>query len=187
MIYKVSKTPLFEDNPGLKSNEVFSECTERELRYIFLLYDIESPYIKMGFEDRKEKAALQAGYRKETGGKRFDKNARHVLDGKSRRVNAAIQEFKSIQRSANTNFAVLAALQAHIDRNIKFLEDSDDVSVTDMVKLNKMAVDLEGLIQTKVNIERILDIDGSLNDDIEEEVVGNVSMLDQYNVERDNQ
>ena len=63
MIYRVNKEPLFEVNPGLQSNEIFADCTERELRYIFLLYDIESPYIKMGFKDRKEKAALEAGYR----------------------------------------------------------------------------------------------------------------------------
>jgi len=181
MIYKVTKDPLFETNPGLASNAIFKECTERELRYIFLLYDIESPFIKMRFVDRKAKAALEAGYRKEKDGKRFDKNARQVLDGKTRRVNAAIQEFKTIQLAANTNYAVLAALKAQIDRTITFIETASSESAKELLDINKLATGLEGLIQTKLNIERLLNVEDTIEDDENQEMVDNLSMLDKLN------
>ena len=74
MIYKIEKgKTVFESNEGLESNDIFAKCNERELKYVFLLHDIDSPYIKMRFKDRKLKAAAEAGYRKEKGGKRYDK------------------------------------------------------------------------------------------------------------------
>lgn len=186
MIYKLEKdVPVLESNVGLKTNELFADCTDRELRYIFLLYDLGSPYIKMGFKDRKEKAALEAGYRKEKDGKRFDKNARHVLDGKSRRVNAAIQEFKQIQLAANTNYAVLAALKAQIDRTVSFLETTSTTDPGDMLKINKLATELEGLIKAKLSIEKLLDVVDVDEEEEQEEVNSNLSMLDQMNVEQE--
>lgn len=185
MIYKVeSDKTVFDSNPGLDSNEVFSECTDRELKYVFLLYDIESPYIKMRFKDRQEIAAMKAGYRREKDNNRFDRNARPVLNGKSRRVNKAVEEFKRIQKSANTNYSVLQALKNQIDRNLAFLDNADveEVSVDEMIKLNKLAGGLQDLIQTKVNIENILQVGGDDETD-DEDVSDNLSELDKFNFE----
>ena len=186
MIYKIEKgKTVFESNPGLDSNERFSKCTDRELRYIFWLYDIESPYIKMRFKDRQIKAALEAGYRKEGDGKRFDKNARAVLSGTIPKIENAIEEFLSIQRVSNINYSVLTTISNHIDRNLRYLEvvDETKLKVTEMVNLNKIAAGLEDLIQTKINIEAILNIDAAEEEDVQ--ITGTLSMLDQVNVEED--
>jgi hypothetical protein len=187
MLYKIEdgKT-VFESNTGLDSNEIFAKCSDRELRYVFLLYDVESPYIKMRFKDRQDKAASQAGYKKEKDGKRFDKNARAVLNGSRITVRRAIQEFKQIQQSSNTNFAVLETLKTQIERNITFIEkvDEDKLTVKEMIDLNKLANGLKDLIQTKVNIEAILNIDPNVEEEQgQEELVGNLSMLDQVNMD----
>lgn len=185
MIYKIEKdVDVKETNEGLKANEIFNKCTDRELRYIFLLYDIESPYIKMRFEDRKTKAALDAGYRMEKGGKRFDKNARQVLDGKSRRVNEAIKEFRTIQLASNTNYAVISALTAQIDRTVSFIEGASTDNVKEMLDINRLASGLEGLIQTKVNIERILQVEDIQDLEEDDETLTNLSTLDQVNTEQ---
>ena len=188
MIYKIEKgTSVFKSNEGLDSNAVFSQCVDRELKYVFLLHDIDSPYIKMRYKDRVLKAAAEAGYRKEAGGKRFDKNARAVISGGSARVKAAITEFLKIQKASNTNYSVLTNITTQIDRTMTYLESKDISSMTvkEMLELNKLATSLQDLIATKINIEAILNIDGSGEDDEADKIPEHLSMLDQINLEQE--
>lgn len=186
MIYKIEKDKtVFESNSGLDSNPIFEKCSDREMKYIFWLYDIDSPYIKMRFEDRQQKAAGEAGYKRESDRKRFDKNARAVFAGGVSRVEAAIKEFRKIQNTSNINFAVLAALTTQIERNINFIENAkeSELNAKIMLDLNKLAGGLQDLIQTKVNIEEILNVDGGLNSEEEEAMPEHLSTLDQMNIE----
>jgi hypothetical protein len=187
MLYKIENgKTVFESNPGLDSNEVFAKCSDRELRYVFLLYDVESPYINMRFKDRQHKAASEAGYKKEKDGKRFDRNAREVLKGSRIVVRRAIAEFKLIQQSSNTNYSILETVKTQIERNLNFIENVDEekMTVKEMIDLNKLTNGLQELIQTKVNIETILNVDPNVEEEQgQDELVGNLSMLDQVNIE----
>lgn len=188
MIYKIEKDKtVFESNEGLDTNPAFEKCSDRELKYVLWLYDIDSPYVKMRFVDRQHKAAMEAGYRKEKGNKRFDKNARLLFAGAVARVELAIKEFRNIQNASNTNFAVLAALTTQIERNINFIENAkgSELKVKEMLDLNKLASGLQDLIQTKVNIEDILNIDGGAATGEEEAMPEFLSILDQVNLEEE--
>lgn len=187
MIYKIEKgKTVFESNEGLETNQLFAKCSDREMKYIFWVYDIDSPYVKMRFKDRQHKAGMEAGYKKEKDGKRFDKNARIAMFGGSPKVQAAIREFRKIQIAGNTNYAVLNALTTQIERNITYIEEADakEMKVADMIKLNQLANGLKDLIQTKVNIEDILNIDGGLDEE-EDDMPEFLSVVDQMNIEEE--
>jgi hypothetical protein len=185
MIYKVNpKKSIFETNPGLDTNALFAACTDRELKYIFLVYDIEGPYAKMRLDDRKKKVAYEVGYKKERGGRRFDKNGRKVLNGSIAKVNHAITEFISIQKKANRNYSFLQAIDNQIEETLKFLQ-SEDSRKDAKTRLDaiKLAKDLKSLIETKLAIEALLGIE--LEETKEEaQVTHELSRLDEVNIER---
>lgn len=97
MLFKVTKGDFFEDNPEAKSNEKFVACTSREMKYVCLVYDYGSPYRNMGLQERKVKALLEGGFKMERDGKRPDKYAREVMNGKWPKVQDAIKEFMGMQ------------------------------------------------------------------------------------------
>jgi hypothetical protein len=181
MIYRVTSKDIFEDNPGLLSNVKLADCSDRELKYIFLLYDYESPYAKMSFEVRKNKAASEAGYLKEKTGKRFDRNARDTMTGKRPRIQEAIGEFKIIQDSTNKEMAIVVALDAQIDNITKFIaQPSDDVNI--IQKGQKIAESLPKLLENRRRIREILNM---VVDEEDTTIMAsdNISTLDEVNDE----
>ena len=185
MIYKVTDGDVFEDNPGLDSNEKFAKCTSRELKYIFLLYDFKSPYSKMSFNMRQEKAGIEAGFRKEKDGKRFDKNARQVISTTpTARVKAAIAEFKAIQSASNKDLAILAAIDEQIEYIIGYLDNptpaGESKSQPDRIKKNiDIMQKLPQLLEVRKKIEVILELAAAE----EEGSTKEVSTLDEVNQE----
>lgn len=177
MIYKVTKKDIFEDNPQLMAVSKFADCSDRELKYIFLLYDYDSPYAKMSFNLRQEKALAEAGYHREKGGKRFDKNAREVMTGKRARVNEAIGEFSIIQKSANKERALVMALDEQLDHIIQFLkEPASDINT--IQKLVKVVNDIPKLLETRKRIKEVLNLAEEEHDAAL--LQRQVSLLDKY-------
>lgn len=54
MLYKIeSSKPLRETNGNIDANPIFAKYNDRVLRYVFLMFDYDSPYRRMPMEARK--------------------------------------------------------------------------------------------------------------------------------------
>lgn len=121
MLFKVTKGDFFEDNPETKSNDKFTGCTSREMKYICLVYDYGSPYRNIGLQERKIKALLESDFRMERDGKRPDKYARELMNGKHPKVQDAIREFMGMQRDEDKELG--DAINAQIKEMRDFLSN----------------------------------------------------------------
>jgi len=93
MLYKITEKDIREDNDNIDATPEFRDCNSRELKYLFLTYDFESPLRQLSIEDRKEQAAENAGYKRENV-KRMDRNAREVMGEKEKYIRLAKAAFK---------------------------------------------------------------------------------------------
>lgn len=101
MLYKIREgKSVFDINTGLKNVAEFKKLSDRDMEYIFWVYDYESLYRKLPIGDRKFKSALRAGFLTEVtsaGKVILDRTARDVLNGRVAKINVAIRAFKEAQ------------------------------------------------------------------------------------------
>ena len=95
-----SENNIFTENPELKMTQFLSKVNNREMKWIVLVYDYESPLSQMPLPIRKIKAG------KMTGWSFNDKNEpqgtlKTIIEGKSDKLNRAIIEFKGLQFDEN--------------------------------------------------------------------------------------
>ena len=168
MLFKVvPNQSIFETNPEMEVIEAFMKCTERDMKYICLVYDYKSPLRQMPIIQRKEKAIIDAGYGMEKDMKRPNRRAREITGGKRRVVQEAIKEFLSIQHDDDKELALAVATQIHQFQ--VFLKQPDKTAV----ELEKAIKIIEKLPQIKKNqreLEEVLRLR-------EEEELGNNRIL----------
>lgn len=115
MQYKlVSGKDPFELNPGLRAIAKFNELTDRQMFFVILVADTDwdNPLRTFPEKQRREKAAIAAGYLMEADGKRPDKNARDIINGKLDKVEKAIAEYRNLHFDEDE--ANLAAINQQI-------------------------------------------------------------------------
>lgn len=101
MRYKITKN-LRQDNPELDSVEAFLPLDEDVLKWIFLVYDYDTPYSKIDLKDRKVTVAFKVGFKtKPKNAGELLKKYQDIIDGKNEDVNRAVQEFRSQIRDEN--------------------------------------------------------------------------------------
>lgn len=93
MLYKVSTKDVREDNNNIDATPAFTVLTSKQLKYIFLTYDFDTPLRQLSLVDRKEQAAQNAGYAREDA-TRMGKAARSIMAGKDKKVEVGIIAFK---------------------------------------------------------------------------------------------
>jgi hypothetical protein len=95
----VSGKDPFELNPGLRAIPQFNKLTDRQMFFVCLVADTDrdNPIVTQPERQRRERAAMIAGYPMEADGKRPDKNARDIINGKINSVEDAIVEYKRNQ------------------------------------------------------------------------------------------
>ncbi len=175
MLFKITDKPLYEENPSLNAVPEFREKSERMLRYVFLVYDFDSPYRKIPLEKRKEKCVILAGYKYESDGKRLDKNARDIISGNNVTVNTIINAFMGLQD--NTEKAMLAALDEQLYEWIELMKKKNkSIKESDLVL--KISKELPGFMRRKQELEDI--VDGRVGDESPEESKP-MSTLDEVN------
>jgi hypothetical protein len=96
MLFKVTSKKLYEDNPEILGIAEFDKVDDRLLKWIFFVYDYESPYRKIPFDQRKDLVADKYLF-SETKGTKFDKLCKEALVGKYPPVQKAIAAFKEMQ------------------------------------------------------------------------------------------
>lgn len=186
MLFKVTKNDIFQDNPELSMLGDLVNLTDRQMKYICFVYDYESPFRKLPLDERKERAADLVGYKYEKGGKRFDVNARNLLNGKVAGVEKAIPFFLSLQKDSDA--ALLNAVESQIQQIVAFAVQPDKKSA-DIEKGIKFVKELPALRKTLNELKAIvepIDDDNKLTSEGEEEVKV-LSTLDKLNIKRTEQ
>jgi hypothetical protein len=174
MIFKIESTKdVFESNPSLKAFEKMSVCSSRELKWIFLTYDYETPLRNIPIYNRKETAARMAGFLNEPNTNKLDKNARNTIFGKIEKVNQAIEEFMSIQYDEEQD--LLSAYREQREQAIAVMKKKDkDVKDWDLaLKLTKILPDL---LSAKKELEKKLGMREETSSSVEEESLSTLDM-----------
>jgi hypothetical protein len=171
MIFKVSKNDFFEDNPSAKAVEAFVVCSSREMKYICLVYDYESPYRKLPLNERKLKAVYESEFRMETGGKRPDKYAREMMSGKITKVQHAIKAFMALQPDKEKELAKA------LDSQLEEIQKEWRIAVQLLEKMPKILKDRKEVLDI-LQLREELNTDSGMAD-IEEPL----SELEQFNTE----
>lgn len=178
MLFKVSETPLFEENPELNSVPEFVGKSERMLKYVFLVYDYDSPYRKIPFEQRKNKCIIVAGYKLESDGKRLDKNAREIVSGANATVAQITKVFMELQ--GNPEKDTLAAYDAQICEWKELMQKKNKTDKEREYVLKVMSKLPEFMNKRK----ELLSIIGDISSDTQlEEISRPMSTLDEVNSE----
>lgn len=128
MRYKITED-IKKDNPEIQDIPELMAIPNRTLKYIFYVYDFDSPYRNMELSKRKNRALDVSGFKKESDGSRWDKNAREVYDEKSEDVRKAVRIFIDIQDNIEKMI-----LQAYDCQLSDFIELMNKKSKTDEEK-----------------------------------------------------
>jgi len=166
MLFKIeSSKDTFELNPELKAIEEFERLTDKQMKYVILATDYKSPFRKLSPEEKKYQAALAAGYKLETSGKRLDNNARNLVQGKVGSVEAGIKKYRELQR--DEDYETLLSLSSLIAQ----VRDANNLPNKSMLDL-KAVVDmnigkLDKLMKTKKELEDVLEMreDATMQDE----------------------
>jgi len=177
----VAKVPVRESNPGIEAIEEFNDISDRNLRYIFLVYDYDSPFKQLPIDERKKKVALHVGFKTEKGRTMLDKNARDIMNDKVEYIQKETKKFKELLFDQDREtFISISELIVNISNFIRV--PSKDAG--ELEKKAKMAQQLTSLTQTRQQLAQILGIrsetiDGQ--DEKKEEI--RLSTLERFNEE----
>jgi hypothetical protein len=180
MLLKLTDKPIREENPWISKFPALNACTDRQLTYIALAFDYDSPFRKLPREDWKEKSALKAGYKYEKDGKRPDKNMRELLQGKVDTVVAGILEYSTLQYDADKEMA--EAMDSQIAQFVAFLK-KDNKTDKERDEALAYAKALPELKKKKDELRRSIE---NVGETLEEELdeLGHISTLDRVHLEK---
>jgi hypothetical protein len=177
MLFKVTDRDIREDNDGIDAIPAFRGLNSKQLKYIFLTYDFDTPLKQLSLQERKEQAAENAGYSRENA-KRMNKNARDLMNGKVKSVEAAIPVFKSMLRDLDRE-----ALEAY-DTNLEnyMAQMKIKPSTKEEWDINtKVTAQYEKLLIGRKRILENLNLRADFMENEKEEVdEGELSTLDKY-------
>lgn len=179
MLFKVTDAPLRDDNDGLDAISEFIGVSDRNLKWVFLVYDYDTPYKQLPMQKRKERVASRLGFRLEKDGKRFNRPARVVIGGTNKQVNDATEAFKMlIYDDDRETYQSVCDLITNIRDYIR----EKSTSSGDYQKKMVMAEKLPKLEETKKSLAQILDIRTERVDESEENTADEgLSTLDKVN------
>jgi len=183
-IFEKGKT-LREANPGIDSIYDFSMISDKNLLYIYFVYDWASPLYRMGLQDKKVAAWRESGDNFE--GNRPSKHARSIMNMDVAIMNKAIAKFVFIQRLSDQDRAVVEALQHQIEEITRSMAvpSKDTKELKDKVAIAKILLDL---INQRKQIAKALDLRGGDEEvNAEKEIDREMSALDKFNEDADNE
>lgn len=156
----------FELNPGALAIEDFKNLTPQQFTFVCLIADTDydNPLKTLPEQLRREKAVKVAGYGMESDGKRFDKNARNMINGKVETVEKAIITYRDNQFDEDK--AALEAVDKQIEEARKLMRSDKEAIAVKMgdpelaFKLANQAIKLgEGiakLMATKKELKKLI-------------------------------
>ena len=181
MLYKIEHDKsIIDTNPELKSIKEFDNCTDRQLKWVFLTYDYKTPYKGMKFEERKLKVAMDVGYKYEKGERRLDKNARNLLNGNTGTVQAAIKQFMEMQWDEDRE--TLNAYDQQLEELRSFLKEKDKNHAAIKTAISVMK-ELVGLQKLRRDLMESLGLQADITIEEVDDTTLSKSVLDQVNAE----
>lgn len=137
MLFKVHHDKDFKEiNPGHEAIPELERLTSKQLVFVALVADAESPLRTLPDKRRREEAARLAGYPMEEGNKRLDKNGRNLVDGKVPTVEAAIIAYKELQYDEQR--AMLDSVDAQIQRALYLIQaDHEELCMSEKTTTTK--------------------------------------------------
>ena len=186
MIFDVAQPELLRaNNPSIDSIPAFVDLTNRQLTYIFLAFDFNTPLRTINPKDRKQTAAILAGYKMQKDGKRGDKNMRMVVAGEVDPVERGIESFRAIQGDQDRD--TLDAFDHQMEQFRVALRSDPIGGTAQQIKADreirlKIQKELVSLSRLRKDLIRELDIK-ELSEDQEDDNVKKLCTLDRVNQE----
>lgn len=168
MYYKlIAGQDFFELNPGLRVVPAFKDLTDMQMKYICLVCDPshDNPVRTLQGKTKREKAAVLAGYKLETDGKRLAKQGREIVDGKNRNIEAGIVNFKALHYDEKTD--TYESINNQIGQIRDFLKSKQE----DPIQLKRgllLGAQLPELVEAKQKLERLLGVNQNNTPQLEE-------------------
>lgn len=177
MLYIITQNDIRKDNPSIDAIPEFAKCNDRELKYVVLTYDYDSPYRKLKFADKQKRAATAAGYKKEKNRDILDRNARIAMTGGNPKVQAAIIAYKETQRDMDKEILLTIdqQIELYMDQLRSVPESAQDWNLR--LKINK---EWKLLVKDRQEIATLLSLRGEEEEELEE-VNEELSTLDKLN------
>lgn len=162
MYYKISyDKDIFEENPGLRAVEEYAKLSDKQMKFVILVCDPshDNPVRTRIGKDRREKAAILAGYKMETDGKRLDRNARAVANGEVPSIEKAIAKFQELH--FNEKQDLLESMESQISEIRDFLKEKKGGDPKKLKAAIEFGTKLPELVEAKLKLESTLN--ASLN------------------------
>lgn len=174
MLFSITNKPLYKDNPEILGISEFDSVDDRLLKWIFFVYDYESPYRKIPFEQRKELIADKYLF-SESKGTKFDKLCKEALKGQYPPVQKAIAAFKEMQYDDDRETLESVKLAIRDLREMLGKPASNFKEAKDKADLGSK---IRQLAEEKKMLEQLFELRGS--DDDGDDVARQESELDTY-------
>lgn len=176
MLVKITDKDIREDNDWIDAIPAFRPLTSKQLKYIALTYDFDTPLKQLSLQDRKEQAAENAGYSRENA-KRMDKNARNLMNGKVESVEEAIPVYKGMLRDIDRE--ALEAYDTNLENYMEQMKKKPD-SKEDWDINTKVTAQYEKLLIGRKRIMENLNLRADFVEEEKETDERSLSTLDKY-------
>jgi hypothetical protein len=156
MVFTVTDKDFFQENPWAKSIKEFKNMPSLSMKYIALVYDIQSPLVKgrLPLEKRKFKAIELAGFEPTPKG-RPSKQETDLIEVRTTEINEAIKKYKELQFDEDLD--TLEAYTSQLNEFKAFLRkpNKEDKEIDRALKIMK---DYTGLVELQSKLAEILSI-----------------------------
>lgn len=178
MMYKITKKDVFDDNPELRSIPEFDKLTDRQMKFVIFVYDYKSPFRNLPMEQRKKKAALQAGFKWSPTENRPDRNTRDIINGNVTSVEHASHKYMELQ--FDEDYENLKAYDEQLSEIREFFKKKEK-SVDEMNKALAMMKAFKGLIIDRKELIKALGIreEEEEVDDVNERELSTIDVINQ--------
>jgi hypothetical protein len=180
MHYKVKATQdIFNSEPGLKGIPEFNACSNRELKFIFLVYDYEGPYRKLELPERLKNAAIAVGYKMEKEKNQFDKAGRDAITFRLVKMQKAREYFMNNIQANDLDLAMLEGYNTQLREYTNFLKKKEKKSSETSLAM-KIQEKLPDLVEKRNKLAELVGHKEAFQDDMH---IGtkNMSTLDKIN------
>lgn len=174
MIFPIEPSKsAFETNPSLKMTTHLSKLSNKEVKWVILTYDYDSPLSQMPLNIRKIKAGTMTGW--EMDGGNPGRALQAAIDGNNEKINEAIREFKSLQFDENKEALISYNEQLKQYRDFFKRPDKSNAELKTALALQK---ELPNLLKAREEIVKIVGLRAQDEEDFDINLVENASTID---------
>lgn len=181
MICKITSNNFWTDNPEFHAIPEFDKMNSKQMKYIALTYDYETPLRKLRIKERKDRAAQIAGFKREKSRANvWEQGARDMINGKNKGVERAIEIYGSLQ--FNIERETLKAFDEQLSEYISIMNTknkADDPKLLDQsIKITK---ELPKFIADRAELIKSLGLEANEVEEDSKQTEG-LSAIDRYNM-----